>query len=48
MDTASLYYLGVTFALFLVFAVIVFRTYDRKRKEELEAPKHRMLNDEED
>lgn len=46
MDTASIYYLGVTIGLFAIFAVIVLRTYDRKKKDEMEAPKHRMLDDE--
>jgi len=45
MDSASLYYLGVTFGLFAVFAVIVARTYSRKRKNAVEEPKHRMLDD---
>ena len=46
MDWASILYLGVTFVLFAVFAVIVTRTYSRKRKKKLEEPKHRMLDDE--
>lgn len=45
MDWASIMYLGVTFALFAIFAVIVFRTYSKKRKDEKEAPKYRMLDD---
>ena len=45
MKSASILYQGVTFGLFAVFAVIVFRTYSRKRKEKLEEPKHRMLED---
>ncbi|AMV72710.1 hypothetical protein JCM30471_12260 [Desulfuromonas carbonis] len=45
MRWASLLYLGITFGLFLVFAVIVVRTYSRKRKETLEEPKNRMLDD---
>ena len=45
MDWASVFYLGVTIVLFVVFAVIVFHTYSRKRKDEMEDPKHRMLEE---
>lgn len=45
MDWGSVLYLGVTFGLFAIFAVIVWRTYSRKRKEQGEAPKYRMLDD---
>ena len=45
MDWASLIYLGVTFGLFALFAAIVVRTYSRRRKERVEEPKHRMLED---
>lgn len=45
MDWASLVYLGVTFALFVVFALIVWRTYRRRDKQRLEEPKHRMLDE---
>jgi hypothetical protein len=45
MDWGSILYLGVTFGLFAIFAVIVWRTYSRKRKEQGEAPKYRMLDD---
>lgn len=45
MDTASMYYLGVTFLLFAVFAAIVVRTCSRKRKETAEAPKYRMMDE---
>lgn len=45
MDWASIFYLGVTFGLFAVFAWIVIRTYSRKRQKTLEEPKHRMLDD---
>lgn len=45
MDWASLLYLGITIGLFVVFALIVLRTYGRKRKEQMEDPKHRMLDD---
>lgn len=46
MDWASLAYLAVTFGLFAVFVLIVVRTYSRKRKKQMEDPKHRMLDDE--
>ena len=45
MDLASILYLGVTFALFAVFVLIVLRTYSKKRKEQGEAAKYRMLDD---
>ncbi|BCR03411.1 hypothetical protein DESUT3_04800 [Desulfuromonas versatilis] len=45
MDWASILYLGMTLGLFALFAVIVVRTYHRKRKKDLEEPKHRMLDD---
>ncbi len=45
MDLASIYYLGTTLLFFLVFAVIVARTYSRKRKEVEESPKYRMLEE---
>ena len=46
MDGASLIFLGITFGLFVVFALIVIRTCSRKRKDMMEEPKHRMLDDE--
>lgn len=45
MDWGSIVYLGVTFGLFFIFAVIVFRTYRKRNKKKLEEPKHRMLDD---
>ena len=45
MDWASLIYLGITFALFAIMAVIIYRTYRKDRKGELEKPKYRMLDD---
>ena len=45
MVAASVYYLGTTILLFLIFALIVFRTYSGKRKDRMEAPKYRMLDD---
>lgn len=45
MDLASLIYLGVTFGLFVIFALIVIRTYSKKRKDSGEVAKFRMLDD---
>ena len=45
MDLGSLLYLGVTFGLFVIFVLIVIRTYSRKRKDEGEIAKYRMLDD---
>lgn len=45
MDWASIAYLGVTFGLFVIFALIVIRTYSKKRKDEGEIAKYRMLDD---
>jgi len=45
MDLSSALYLGVTFGLFAIFAWIVVRTYSKKRKEEGERAKYRMLDD---
>jgi ABC-type phosphate transport system permease subunit len=45
MDLASVYYLGITLLMFLVFVAIVARTCSRKRKEPGEAPKYRMMDD---
>ncbi len=45
MDLGSFLYLGVTFGLFAVFVAIVLRTYSKKRKEQGEAPKYSMLDD---
>ena len=45
MDLASIFYLGITFGLFAVFVLIVVHTYSRKRKEEGEIAKYRMLDD---
>lgn len=46
MDLASVYYLGVTILLFLVFAAIVARTYSKKQRVRGEAAKYRMMEDE--
>ena len=45
MDMASILYLGVTFGLFIIFVLIVRNTYRRRNKEEKEAPKYRMMDD---
>ena len=45
MDLASILYLGVTIGLFAVFVLIVIRTYSKKRKEQGEIAKYRMLDD---
>ena len=45
MDLASILYLGVTFGLFVIFILIVLRTYSKKNKAEGEAAKYRMLDD---
>lgn len=45
MDLASILYLGITFGLFVVFVLIVIRTYSRKRKEQGEIAKYRMMDD---
>ncbi len=45
MDLASILYLGVTCGLFVVFVLIFIRTYSKKRKDEGEIAKYRMLDD---
>ena len=45
MDLASFVYLGVTFGLFVIFVLIVIRTYSKKRKDEGEIAKYQMLDD---
>ncbi|MBJ6800637.1 cbb3-type cytochrome c oxidase subunit 3 [Geomonas propionica] len=45
MDSASIYYLGVTLILFLIFVVIVVRTYSKKHAVRGEEPKFRMMDD---
>lgn len=46
MTWAGWLYLAITCGLFLIFAAIVVRTLRRQRKERLEEPKYRMLDDE--
>jgi len=45
MELASVYYLGVTILLFLIFAAIVARTYNREHRKKGEAPKFRMMDE---
>ena len=45
MDLASILYLGVTFGMFVIFVLIFIRTYSKKRKEQGEVAKYRMLED---
>ena len=45
MDLGSILYLGVTLGLFIIFALIVIRTYSKKRKEQGEIAKYKMLED---
>ena len=45
MNAASIYYLGVTIVLFVIFAMIVVRTCSRNNRQKGEAPKYRMLDD---
>lgn len=45
MDFGALLYLGVTFILVIIFAVIILRTYSRKNRDKNEAAKYRMLDD---
>ncbi len=46
MDLASIVYLGVTLGLFVIFVLIVIRTYSKKRRHDGEIAKYRMLDDE--
>ncbi|MDF1578176.1 MAG: cbb3-type cytochrome c oxidase subunit 3 [Desulfurivibrionaceae bacterium] len=45
MGLAEILYLGVTFAMLVIFAVIVFRTFRKDRKEKYEKPKYRIFDD---
>ena len=45
MDLASILYLGITFGLFVIFVLIVIRTYSKKRKDQGEIAKYRMCDD---
>jgi cbb3-type cytochrome oxidase subunit 3 len=45
MDLASIVYLGGTLGLFVIFVLIVMRTYSKKNKDKGEAAKYNMLDD---
>lgn len=45
MDFASLYCLGVPLLLFLILLAIGLRTYHPSRKDKVEEPKYRMMQD---
>lgn len=45
MDLASILYLGITFGMFVIFVLIFIRTYSKKRKDQGEVAKYRMLDD---
>ena len=45
MELASILYLGVTFGLFVIFVLIFVHTYSKKRKDQGEIAKYRMLDD---
>ncbi|MDO3377500.1 cbb3-type cytochrome c oxidase subunit 3 [Geoalkalibacter halelectricus] len=47
MDFKGLAYLLIVFGLFVVFAGIVWYVYSGKRRQRMEQPKHRMLDDDE-
>ena len=44
MDLASIFYLGVTFGLFVIFVPIIIRTYSKKRKDGFESEKNQIIN----
>lgn len=44
MNLDTVIYLGMTLILFIIFAVIVYRTYRRSAKDRTEQPKYRMLD----
>lgn len=45
MELAGVYYLGVTILMFVIFAVIVARTLNKKQRIRGEAPKYKMMED---
>ena len=45
MEIASIYYLGMTILMCVIFAAIVARTWSRKQREKGEAPKYRMMDE---
>ncbi|PLX90395.1 MAG: CcoQ/FixQ family Cbb3-type cytochrome c oxidase assembly chaperone [Desulfuromonas sp.] len=46
MGLATILYLGVTFGLLVIFALLVWRTYRSKNRQRMEEAKHRMLEEE--
>lgn len=46
MSWGASLYLGITFGLFVIFAIIVIRTYRHRNKDRGEAPKYSMMDDE--
>lgn len=47
MNFAAWAYIFFTFSLVVVFVFIIFHYYNPRRKKDVEAPKHRMLDDDE-
>lgn len=45
MNAESLLYIGTITLMLAVFAALAFRAYRKDRKDEVESPKHRMLDD---
>jgi len=45
MGLAEILYLGITFLMLVIFAVIVFRTYRKDRKEKYEKAKYRIFDE---
>ena len=45
MSTQAWIYLGMTFTFFAIFAAIVMKTYRKGTKDQVEAPKYRMLDE---
>ncbi len=45
MELASVYFLGVTFLMFVIFAAIVARTLSKKQRIQGEAPKYKMMDE---
>ena len=46
MGLAEVLYLGITFIMLVIFAVIVFRIYRRDRKDKYEGAKYRIFDEE--
>lgn len=45
MDWGSILYLGITLGLFVIFILIVVRTYRHKNKQQNEVAKYNMLDE---